>query len=219
MPIHIIMPALESLPNEHGRKVGENECLDKGYQYFYQVNEYGKYDGNRRKAPAYSFIHGPENEDQGNEAQDNDVARHHVGKKTDDQCEWLGEHTQDLHGYQDWLDAHGHRRVNNVAPVMLVGAEHDNYKRNNAQYRRKGHVAGYVGGAWQQAEYVIDKNEEENRKQVRQVFIGLLSQIGPCHVIANKGDNRLNGILQAGRRGAGAVALLVPFCQAGHDPY
>ena len=56
------------------------------------------------------------------------MTRHHVRKKTYDQCKWLGEYTQNFNQYQNRFDTTGYGRIKNMTPVMFVGTEQDHYK-------------------------------------------------------------------------------------------
>ena len=140
------MTTFKGLADENSSQVGEDERLDKGNHYFDQVNENGKRNAQRRESPTRNRAHGPENKNQCNETEDDDMSSNHVGEKTHNQCEWFGEHTQQLNREHDenpdWC--RNARKPEDMTPKMLVGAEKNHKKRNDAQYYRKGNIPGNI---------------------------------------------------------------------------
>lgn len=140
------MSTFKCLTNKDSGKVGENERLDKGNHYFDQVNEYSKCNAKWRKSPACNCAHGPKNKNQCDETEDDDMSRNHVGEKTYNQGEWLGEYTQQFNRKHD---ENPHRGWNtgepkNMTPKMLIGAEKNHKKRNDTQYNSKCNVTGNI---------------------------------------------------------------------------
>ena len=90
----LFMTTFKSLTNKDCSQVGEDEGLNKGNHYFNHINENGKCDAEWRKSPTCNSTHRSKDENQRNKAQDDDMSCHHVGKKTDNQSERLGEYTQ-----------------------------------------------------------------------------------------------------------------------------
>ena len=123
--------ALKSLADEHRRQHRENECLQESHQYLDKINEYRKPDRKRGKPETGILVQGPQYKDQGDQADDEDVARHHVGEQPDHQGKRFGKYAQDLNRDQDDLYTMGNRRPENMAPVMLITAEQDHYKGDN----------------------------------------------------------------------------------------
>ena len=78
----VYMTCFESLPNKYGAQVSKNKGLYKRHQYFNKVNEDGKGKRYGREANARHFAHCAKYEDEGNETNDNNVTRHHVGEQT-----------------------------------------------------------------------------------------------------------------------------------------
>ena len=72
--------ALKSLADEHRRQHRENECLQECHQYLGKINEYRKPDRKRRKPQTGILVQGSQDKDQGDQADDEDVTRHHVGE-------------------------------------------------------------------------------------------------------------------------------------------
>jgi hypothetical protein len=60
----VLVMVFGGLTNEHGSQVGKDEGLDKGYQHLNYVNEYGKGNGDGRKADTRKAAHVTKYEDQ-----------------------------------------------------------------------------------------------------------------------------------------------------------
>src|ERR1700743_1139301 len=105
------MSALKSLSDKHRCQVGEDISLYKRNKDFDQINKDSQQDKERRGSPAQSRIHRSENKDQDDKAQDDNMPRNHIGKKTDDQREGLGKNPHDLHRDHDGLYTDRNRRV------------------------------------------------------------------------------------------------------------
>ena len=74
-----------SHPDKQGRQYSEYERLYKSYHQLYHTDK----DDERHCYPGYK--HRLEDEDQGDQAQDQDVTCGDVRKKSDHQSNWLGE--------------------------------------------------------------------------------------------------------------------------------
>lgn len=72
--------ALKSLADKHRRQHRENECLQESHQNLDKINEYRKPDRKRRKPETGILVQGSQDKDQGDQADDQDMARHHVGE-------------------------------------------------------------------------------------------------------------------------------------------
>src|SRR4051812_25611526 len=104
MTMPVVMTAFKSLADKYRCKIGENKGLYKRNQYFQQVNEHGKQHEQRRSAPAQPCAHSAKNKNQDDKAQDDDVARYHIGKQTYDQGEGLGKNAHDFDRHHNYLD-------------------------------------------------------------------------------------------------------------------
>ncbi len=125
-------------------------------------------------------------------AQDHDVTGQNVCKQTDGKCDGLYKQGDDFNRHQQQLDAEGHaRRIQQVAPEVLVGA-HQHYDEGyNREAKRHGDIAGEVEAEGQQAQQIVDPDKEEQRQQQRHVLHVLIAQRWLGHLIADEGDNRL----------------------------
>lgn len=90
MSFLMVLP-FKRLANEYCRQVSEDKGLDKGHQHFNEINEHRKSNGYRTETNPYTFADGPKNKDQGNQTDDDNVAGHHVRKKTDHKGKRLGD--------------------------------------------------------------------------------------------------------------------------------
>ena len=125
MAMLILMTSFEGLGDEHRRQVCKNVCLYEGDQHFDQVDKERKQDEEGRCSPAQSDIHGAEDKDQADKAEDNDMPRDHIGKKPDDQGKRFREDTHDLHRPHDHLDRSGDGRIDDTG---------GNYDRSGGSY-------------------------------------------------------------------------------------
>ena len=85
-------------------------------------------------------------ENQRDQADDDDVSGHHVGKKTDDQCERFGEYTQQFHGEHN-ENPYGKRHTwkpKDMGPEMFVCAGHDHEEGDNAQYSSECDITRHI---------------------------------------------------------------------------
>jgi hypothetical protein len=154
--VSAMMSFFYRLANEHRCQVRKDEGLDKGYQHLNHVNEHRKANRDGRKAPTNAFAHITKDEDQGDQTDNDNVTCQHVGKKTYDQGKGLSKDGKDLYRHHDELNTERHRRIENVSPVVFITAEGDYQEGDNTKGSRKGNVTGYVGGTWNQSEYVVD---------------------------------------------------------------
>ena len=123
MPLFVA--SFKSLTNKNRSQVSEDKGLDEGNHYFNHVDEYGKCDAEWRKTPACNSTHRSKYENQCDKAQDDDMPRYHVGKKTDNQSKGLGEYPQEFNRQHDenphrcW----NARKPEDMSPKMFVGTE------------------------------------------------------------------------------------------------
>ena len=207
MAIGVFMTSFKCLSDKYSGQIGEDESLDKGHQYFNHVNEYRHQNKEGRCSPTERRIHGTEYKNQTDETHDDNVARNHIRKKTNDEGEGLGENAKNFNRHQDGLHTHGHRRIENMTPEMLVGVEHDNDERYHTQHCGKRDVAGYVCRARYQTNEVIDENEKENSQQVRHISFVVRTQVWLTHFVTHKCDNRFHCILKSAGSRSSALAF------------
>ena len=82
---YIMVASFKALADENGGKHRKNKCLDKSNQYFNEVIKYNEQYGKRRKSKTGNFTHFAKNKNERNESQDNNMTRHHIRKKTNNQ--------------------------------------------------------------------------------------------------------------------------------------
>ena len=82
--------------DEHCRKHCEHVCLDECDEELKTVHEEQHDDAERVESESESHSHRPSEEDDSCETQYDGMSRHHVGKETDHEREWFGEHTEEL---------------------------------------------------------------------------------------------------------------------------
>src|ERR1700694_2617696 len=121
----VIVAAFKSLADEYRGQVGEDIRLQKSHQYLDKINENREGDGDGRKAPAHAAAQVTEDKDQRDQANDDDVAGDHVGEQPHNERDGLGKDAQHFHRDHDGLYAARHGRIENMTPVMTVGAQHD----------------------------------------------------------------------------------------------
>ena len=80
--IRFLMPALKCLPDKERGEVGKNISLDKDHQDLDQVNKDRQQNEERRGPPAEGGIHRTKDEYQEDKAQNDNVPRDHIRKKT-----------------------------------------------------------------------------------------------------------------------------------------
>ena len=169
--------------NVHRTEQGEDECLDERHQQLHQSHEDVEENGDRRHSPADNRVHLAEDENQRDERQGDDVAGGDVGEESHHQHERLGEDTDGLHQRHDRqrnLQPPRHaRRVEDVFPVLLAGGEGGHEEGDERENARHGDVAGEVRAARENrddAQHVVQEDEEEQREQVGCVFVGVFAQ-------------------------------------------
>src|SRR5580692_10961080 len=214
-----MMASFKSLPDKYRGQISKDEGLYKCHQYFDQVNEYRQYDEERGSTPSQGRIHGAKDEDQAYKAQDDDMARDHIGKKTDDQGEGLRENTQYLHRHHDRLHAQWHGRIGDMPPIMPVGAGQDHNKSNNSQYGRESDIARHIGRSRHQADQVVDQDEEEDREQEGHILFILIPQVGLAYLIPDKGNNGFHRILKPGGSRCNAMSFCILTGHSTHQPH
>src|SRR6218665_131612 len=157
-----IVMITDRLCDEYRCQVGEDESLDECHQDLDHIYEYSKSNRYRSEGNTCCLRHFCKDEDQAHKAQDDDVTRSHVCKKTHDQGEWLGEYTEQLHRQHHDLNRNRHtREPEDVTPEMAVGAEQDHYKGNDTEYSSESDITCYVCRAGDQTKKGIDQDEEE----------------------------------------------------------
>ena len=82
MMICIMMTSLKGLPNKYCCQISKDVRLDKGDQYFNEINENGERNRYWRKTPAHSSTQITKDENEGDQTDDNDVPCNHVCKKS-----------------------------------------------------------------------------------------------------------------------------------------
>lgn len=139
-----------------------------------------------------------------------------VGEESHHQHERLREDTDGLHQGHDRqrnLQPPRHARgVEDVFPVLLAGREGGHEEGDERENARHGDVAGEVRAARENrddAQHVVQEDEEEQREQVRCVFVGVFAQRRGNHLVLDENDDRLHKGLQTARRLVGM--LLVAF--------
>lgn len=85
-----------SKTDEYCREEGEDVGLNEGYKDLYKIHEEKHQCAEGIETKAHASSHGPSEEDDASEREDNGMASHHVGKETDHEGEGLGENTNDL---------------------------------------------------------------------------------------------------------------------------
>ena len=136
MAMPVVMTSLEGLGDEHRRQVGENVRLYKSNQHFDQIDKERKQDKEGRCSPAQSGIHGAEDKDQADKAEDDDMPRDHIGEKPDDQGKGFGKDPHDLHRPHDDLNKGRNGGIDDMGPVMFTRAEHD-HEIGRASWRER----------------------------------------------------------------------------------
>ncbi len=190
----------------HRTEQREDERLDERHQQLHQTHEDVEEDGDRRDRPTDGRVHLPEDENQRHERQGDDVAGGDVGEKSHHQHERLGEDADGLHQRHDrqWeLQPPRHaRRVEDVFPVLLAGREGGHEEGDERENARHGDVAGEVRAARENrddAQHVVQEDEEEQREQIRCVFVGVFAQRRGDDFVLDEHDDRLHKGLQAAR--------------------
>ena len=82
--------------DEHCRKHCEHVCLYEGDKELKAVQEQQHDDAQRAESACKPSAHRTSEEDDACETQHDGMSRHHVGKETDHEREWFGEHTEEL---------------------------------------------------------------------------------------------------------------------------
>ena len=119
----------------------KNESLDEGDEDFQHTDNHCAENGQRNQE-------GFGDEDQSQQGQDYGVSCDHVGKKTNTQCEGLGEQADDLHrdhdGYHESGDAFG-----NHSGEIFNGTVSDHtfdLDEEKGAYRQRGGNGNIAGG-------------------------------------------------------------------------
>ena len=195
---------------------GEDKRLDEGHQQFQTAHEDVEEDGHHRHAVAEGGRHLPEDEYQRDEAQHDNVAGRDVGEKTDHQHERLREDADQLHKRHDrggQLQPPRHaRRVENVHPVLLAGGERGDEKRDQRQDAGDGDVAGEVGPAREyrdEPHQVVQQDEEEERKQIGRIFVGIFPQRWVDNLVLQEHDHGFHQRLHSLRGLVGPLLILL----------
>ena len=99
--IMLMLFAFYCLTNKYRRQHGKYEGLYKRHQHFDKINKYCEGNGKWCRTPARKFIHVTKNKYQRNQTDDNDMARYHICKKTDNECERLDKNTEKLYRHKN----------------------------------------------------------------------------------------------------------------------
>ena len=116
--------SLKRSADKYSGEIGEDESLQKRYQYFNKINKHRKPDGYRCGAPSGKCIHLPEYKNQRNQTDDNNVTRNHIRKQTNNQGERLNKYTQKFYQYQNRFHETWHSgRIEYMSPEMFIGTK------------------------------------------------------------------------------------------------
>ena len=165
----------------------EDKCLNVGHETFKQRDEHAEEDADHADgATDNGTKHVAEDEDDDDESEDNDMARSHIGKKSNHEHNRLGEHSNQLnhrHQREDFQPCRHTRGVENVNPIMAIAADIGDQEGDNSQGGGDSNIAGDIGTGWEeryQAKDIAEENKEEKGEQIRQIF--------PIFVFANHGS-------------------------------
>src|SRR5579863_10069418 len=218
MSMPFFVTAFECQTHEYRRQVGKDISLDKGHQQLDQVDKDRQQDKEWRRAPPQRSIHSAKHKDQDDKAQDDDMPRDHVGKKTNDKRERLCKDSQDLYRDHDRLDPQRHGRVEDVQPVVFTGAEHDDEKSKNAEGAGESDIPDHISRPRYEPDQGIDQDKEKHGQQERHVFFIPVTKVDLPYFVAEKDHDRFDHALNTGRRRLYPQTRLVFFSHAAHDP-
>ena len=135
--------------DEHGTQHGEHIGLHESHQQFEGVHEQQHDDAEQVQAQSETYAHRPTKEYHTSETQYHGMACHHIGEKTDHQCEWLGEHTEQ---FDDGHDGHGislqeqwHIGPEDFLPILSVAEQVDGQEGAESQEECDGNITCDVG--------------------------------------------------------------------------
>ena len=201
----------------HRAQQRKDERLNEGHQELHQSHEDIKEKGNRGDSPTDSGGHLTENENQRHESQRDDVASGDIGEKSHHQHERFGEDTDGFHQRHDRqrdLQPPRHTRgVEDVLPVLLARGERGHEEGDECQNAGHSDVAGEVRAArenWDDAQHVVQEDKEEQREQVRCVFVGVATQRRGDDLILQEDDDGFHQRLQTAGHFVGM--FFITFC-------
>ena len=132
-----------------GGKQCKNVCLNKCDQQLQKRHEDRKENCQNRCAVTHSRIYGSENKYQAEKTDGDNMPRGNVGKQTNHQHNRLGKHSYQLderHQRKRKLEPPWNTgRINDVHPVIFVGAECGDEKCEHRQNQRHGDVTRNIG--------------------------------------------------------------------------
>lgn len=143
----------------------------------------------------------PENEDQGNKAQNDDVACRDVREQTDHQSKRFCQDSDNLHRDHDRIKRFRHRRRENVSPVILVPAERCHDERDKRHDEREENASCQIRAEREkrdQSDKVIHPDKEEHGKQIRHIpLVFLDADVRDRNIIADESHQRLEETCEA----------------------
>ena len=152
------------------RKHGEDESLDVRHEAFQHIDEDREENRDSGAHPANNHTAGvAEDEDNHDKAQHHNVARRHVGKKTDEQHNRFGEHTDHLderHQRENLQPSGNARSVEDIDPIMLVATDIGDEESDECERSRHSNIARDIcagGEERNQAQAVAEKDKEKGK--------------------------------------------------------
>src|ERR1700682_5111498 len=140
--IVLMMFAFNCLTDKYRSEHRKYEGLYKSHQHFDKINKNGKCNGKRGRSPAREFIHVAKNKYQRNQTDNNDMTSYHVCEQTYDEGKGLDKNTDKFNRNQyEFYSQRYAGRIENMTPVMFIGTEKNNNKRDNAQNSSKSNIA------------------------------------------------------------------------------
>lgn len=214
-----------SKADEHGGEEGEHVGLYERHKNLDEIHEEEHEGAEGIEAEAHASSHGPTQEDDAREGEDDGVARHHVGKETDHEGERLREDADNLDdGNQRGrvgLEEEGNLGPEDLLPVFLVAKDVD--KQHGADGKEEGDVdvARHISATredGEKAEDVGGEDEEEHRKEVGgELLVVLLANACADDSVVDGHGEHLHHANESAGCLALLVALLVPTGTAEED--
>lgn len=202
--------------NIRSRQSGEDERLDECHNQLDQVHKCRKQHSHNSSSHCSSYTVSivTKDEHQSDQAQDDDVSRRDVGKKTNHQRKRLDEDSHDLHDGQNRLDKSGDaRHPKDVLPIVAVSVDGREDEGQECQCHGNGQVACDVGTTrekWHQPNQVQNQHKEKQRHDVRlEPLVVFFSDHWNGYFVPDEYEERLHEGLQSfgGHALAGLVSL------------
>ena len=152
------------------------------------------------------------------------MSRQDIGEKPDHQGEGLREDADDFDERHqgNGLQEQGHVRPENVLVIVLVAEQVDGEESEQRQGEGHGDVAGDVGSARKErddAEEVVDKNEEKGRQQIGAVALVIRPHTGFDDVIFDHHHQHFHQTGKAARRLFAGIMPAIPADAKEHEQY